>query len=143
MTSKSSLLYPLLGISTILTIWFIITLAKLFHPLLLPSPLETCSALIELITTGVILPDLILTTKRTILSLILGITLGVPLGICAGSFLKIYQSLEFIVEFLRSIPAQALLPLFLLFFGIGETTQIALACTVTSLIIFVHIVNEL
>ena len=40
---------------------------------------------------------------------------------------KVYMSLEIVVDFFRSIPVISLLPLFLVFFGIGNISKIAIA----------------
>jgi ABC-type nitrate/sulfonate/bicarbonate transport system permease component len=51
----------------------------------------------------------------------LGLAIGtaVPLGIAVGSNAWVYRSVRFIVDFIRPIPSIALLPLFILLFGIG------------------------
>lgn len=51
---------------------------------------------------------------------------------------KIYSSFEFAVEFFRSIPATALFPLFLLFFGIDNQSKIAIVAWAASLILVIN-----
>jgi len=60
---------------------------------------------------------------------------GLPLGLFLGRSEKTYQSFEFIIDFFRSTPATALFPLFLLIFGIGDESKIALAAFTAMLII--------
>lgn len=51
---------------------------------------------------------------------------------------RIYYSLEFVVEFFRSIPATALFPLFLLFFGIDDQSKIALTAWAAGLVLIIN-----
>ncbi len=44
-----------------------------------------------------------------------------------GSSDKLYRAVEFIIDFFRSTPASAMFPLFLVLFGVGEKTKIAVA----------------
>ena len=53
--------------------------------------------------------------------------IAVPIGGFFGSSEIIYQRVEFLIDFFRSTPASALFPLFLVIFGTGEKTKIAVA----------------
>ena len=50
-----------------------------------------------------------------------------PLGIALGSNERAYRSVEFVIDFFRSTPASALIPLFLLIFGISNINKVAIA----------------
>jgi NitT/TauT family transport system permease protein len=52
---------------------------------------------------------------------------GVPLGVLLGSNEKAYRSVEFLIEFFRSPPSSALIPLFLLIFGVSDINKVAIA----------------
>ncbi|NBQ80167.1 MAG: ABC transporter permease subunit, partial [Betaproteobacteria bacterium] len=52
---------------------------------------------------------------------------GMPLGILLGSNERAYRSVEFLIDFFRSTPASALIPLFLLIFGTSDINKIAIA----------------
>lgn len=69
--------------------------------------------------------DIVSTLARMFIGLSLAIILGVPLGLILGYYRKIYDLFEFIIDFLRSIPPPALFPLFMLVFGIGNSSKIA------------------
>lgn len=71
--------------------------------------------------------DLGATLLRTVYSFLIAVASGIPIGIVLGSNRVVYQSFEFAIDFFRSTPATALFPLFLLVFGIGEESKIALA----------------
>ena len=52
---------------------------------------------------------------------------GVPLGVLLGSNEKAYRSVEFLIDFFRSTPSSALIPLFLLIFGVSDINKVAIA----------------
>ena len=70
---------------------------------------------------------------------LLGGLIGVPLGILLGSNEKIYESIEFAIDFFRSTPASAMFPLFLVLFGVGEATKIAVAAFGAALAILFNV----
>ena len=55
------------------------------------------------------------------------VAIGVPLGVMLGSAEGAYRSVEFLIDFFRSTPSSALIPLFLLIFGITDINKIAIA----------------
>jgi NitT/TauT family transport system permease protein len=64
---------------------------------------------------------------RTFQAFLIAAVLGVPLGVGLGSSEPVYRSFEFLIDFFRSTPASALIPMFILFFGIGEFNKVAIA----------------
>jgi sulfonate transport system permease protein len=51
----------------------------------------------------------------------------VPLGVLLGSNDRAYRSVEFLIDFFRSTPSSALIPLFLLIFGVSDINKVAIA----------------
>ena len=50
-----------------------------------------------------------------------------PLGVLLGSTEKAYRSVEFLIDFFRSTPSSALIPLFLMIFGVSDINKVAIA----------------
>jgi ABC-type nitrate/sulfonate/bicarbonate transport system permease component len=96
-------------------------------PVLLPPPGETLAHLWGAFTGGSIYPDLWATIYRTLCAFGIAVALGVPLGVMLGSAESAYRSVEFLIDFFRSTPSSALIPLFLLIFGITDVNKIAIA----------------
>jgi NitT/TauT family transport system permease protein len=61
------------------------------------------------------------------IAVLLSVMAGVPLGLGVGSAPRLRASLEPPIDWMRSIPATALFPLMLLFFGLGAQSRIAIA----------------
>jgi NitT/TauT family transport system permease protein len=64
---------------------------------------------------------------RTLEAFLIAAVIGVPLGVVLGSNEKAYRSVEFLIDFFRSTPSSALIPLFLLIFGVSDINKVAIA----------------
>ncbi|MBV8851013.1 MAG: ABC transporter permease subunit [Methylobacteriaceae bacterium] len=62
-----------------------------------------------------------------------------PLGIVIGSSRRVYRQIEFLIDFFRSTPATALFPLFMIIFGLGNLSKIAVAAFSALLIILFNV----
>lgn len=127
--------YVIVGPAILLLLWFIVSLSGLVSSFFLPGPIETLQELARLVATGVIIPDIILTLGRVAVAFVLALVIGLPSGLVLGSSPKSYESLEFVIDFFRSIPATAVFPLFLLIFGITDSSKIAVAAFASVLVI--------
>jgi sulfonate transport system permease protein len=74
-----------------------------------------------------------------VLSFCIATAISVPLGVLLGSNEKIYEGIEFAIDFFRSTPASAMFPLFLVLFGVGEQTKIAVAAFGAALAILFNV----
>lgn len=113
--------FSFISVLIVLIIWGLASLVS--SPFLLPSPLAVGKAFFFMFGQGVGL-DLLFTLGRILTCLFLIILYGVPLGLILGYYPKIYRSLEFLIDFGRSVPPPMLFPLFILAFGIGEPSKI-------------------
>lgn len=130
-----AILAPLGGALGFILLWWAATALKLADPVLLPSPAETLAETIRGFSTGTLWDDLARTVLRTLQSFAIAALIGVPLGIALGAKERVYRAVEFVVDFFRSTPASALFPLFLILFGVGEGTKIAVAAFGAALVI--------
>jgi ABC-type nitrate/sulfonate/bicarbonate transport system permease component len=121
------LFLPLIGVLLLFLIWWLIAISGLINPVLLPTPLQTIGSLIATTFGGTMVQDFSATIFRTFQSFLIASLIGVPLGIVLGSSERIYRSVEFLIDFFRSTPASALIPMFILFFGVSDISKIAIA----------------
>lgn len=122
----------------IIIVWAIVSSLNIISPLFLPTPHQVFTKLIWLFIEKEIFLDILFTLYRTFLGFIIACLIGIPLGLLMGYSDKIYNLLEFIVEFFRSIPATAFFPLFLLFFGIGDQSKIAITAWAAALVLIIN-----
>lgn len=118
------------GSVLIICIWYIAHL--LIQSSIVPSPYDAFIALFRLLPKG-ILAHIMVSLYRICIALLISLVLGVPLGLWAGLDRKADSLFSPIVYILYPIPKVALLPIFMLLLGLGDSSKIVL---VTSIIIF-------
>jgi len=116
----------LVGPALLLYLWQVAYDWNLLNRSLLPSPADTALRLWQLIYTGDIGPDLAATLVRMLAGFMSASVIGMVLGLVIGGVRPLYQALEFTIDFFRSLPVTTLYPLFVLFFGIGHASKIAM-----------------
>jgi NitT/TauT family transport system permease protein len=118
---------PVLGPLALFILWDLVVRFGFIKAILLPSPLDTLNALVGGLAGGPLLLDFAVTVKRTLEAFAIAAVIGVPLGVLLGSNERAYRSVEFLIDFFRSTPSSALIPLFLLIFGVSDVNKIAIA----------------
>jgi sulfonate transport system permease protein len=120
-------LLPFLGPLALFIAWDLVVRAGLIKPILLPTPWATLGTLVTCLAGGPLLLDFGVTVLRTLQAFLIAAFVGVPLGVVLGSNEKAYRSVEFLIDFFRSTPSSALIPLFLLVFGVSDINKVAIA----------------
>lgn len=128
-------LVHLTGPAILIATWWVAYVFELVDKNLLPSPFATLYDTGINIATGDVMADFWFTLVRVFYAFIIAVIIGVPLGIVLGANNKVYRSVEFLIDFFRSTPATAMFPLFLLLFGLGDFSKIAVACFAAMLVI--------
>lgn len=118
---------PLLGPVLLFLVWQLAISTHLVKPVLLPAPGDTLVHMAQAFASGSIYHDLWATIYRTLCAFGIAVVIGVPLGVMLGSSEAAYRSVEFLIDFFRSTPSSALIPLFMLIFGITDLNKIAIA----------------
>lgn len=98
----------------------------LVSPETLPAPTEIIAAYAELIRTGELQSAIPTSLARALAGLLLGAGTGLVLGLFAGLWRVGEELFDAPLQMLRTIPFIAMIPLFIIWFGIGEQAKIAL-----------------
>lgn len=94
--------------------------------LLFPTPTRIYAEFEELLITGVLWDNLRISLVRAALGFLLGGGLGILAGLLVGLFRQAERALDPSLQMIRMIPHLAVTALFILWFGIGETSKILL-----------------
>ncbi len=130
----------LLFVAALVVVWAAVTALRLVDPIVLPSPASVARAVPRMLRER-LLSDIALTLGRVLGALAIACLFGIPLGLYLGYRKGIYQVIESPLHALRSIPASALFPLFLIIIGVGEKSIVALAAYPSLLVILVNAVS--
>jgi len=118
---------PFIGPVVLFIIWDLAVRLGFIKAILLPMPADTIGTLLSGLAGGPLLTDFAVTVWRTLQAFLIAAILGVPLGVLLGSNEKAYRSVEFLIDFFRSTPSSALIPLFLMIFGVSDVNKVAIA----------------
>lgn len=128
-----------MGPLALFAVWYLVNAAALVTPKLLPSPVATIGSIVTNLVGGGLAGDVVETLLRTLRAFVMATVFGVPLGIVIGASERIYRSVEFLVDFFRSTPATAMFPLFMIIFGLGDFSKIAVAAFSAWLIVLFNV----
>jgi len=128
----------LIGPLALILIWYMISTFKWVNPFFLPSPWNVFLELKALLLSSGVYTHIGKTIYRMFSGYLMAILFGIPLGVVVGYWERVYNSLEFVIEFFRGFPATSLFPLFMLAFGIGDAAKIAIVIFSCSLLITIN-----
>lgn len=110
---------------TLVILWQLSTNYGWVRQSVLPSPKGVWQSMIMLIEKGIFVDDFIASLRRIFVGFITGSIAGIVVGILIGIFPQFDTATKIIVAIFRPIPMIALIPFFILWTGIGETSKIA------------------
>jgi ABC-type nitrate/sulfonate/bicarbonate transport system permease component len=121
----------LLGVASVLTVlifWSLLAASGLVSPTRLPPPWEVLAALSYLgwhDGSSMLFTATLWSVGRLLVAGVLVIAIGIPIGIVMGAAPKVNAALSPLVDPFRSAPVVALLPILVMWLGIGESMKIA------------------
>ncbi len=126
MNGFKRMLPGLLAFAGAVCLWQAVSWSGLVNSGLFPPPAQVLGALAETAYSGELLADAISSFSRVFWGFLAGGLAGVGLGLLTGSLEPVWLTLGQLLHFLRNIPPIALVPLALVWFGIGETSKVFL-----------------
>nr|MEA2797406.1 sulfonate transport system permease protein [Phenylobacterium sp.] len=125
----------LLGPALLVLFWTIGSMSGFIDPRVLPAPWATVTTAADLLHQGRLQANLLISAWRAAQGLFFGVTAGVAVALIAGLSLSGGYVFDGLVQVKRAIPTLALIPLVILWFGIGETMKV----TVIAISVFIPI----
>ncbi|MFO1475198.1 MAG: ABC transporter permease, partial [Verrucomicrobiota bacterium] len=115
-----------LGFISLLSLWAWASHQPWVNPVFVPSPSRVWQTAWEFLHDGYLWPDVQISLYRVTAGFLLSAALAIPVGVFMGSFRVCEGLLQPLTEYVRYIPVPALIPLLMLFFGIGEMAKVML-----------------
>jgi sulfonate transport system permease protein len=110
----------------LVAVWQVLCSAGIVSPRTLASPAAVAAAAQELWASGELQANLAISLQRVAIGLLFGVTAGLVLAVVAGLFRVAEDVVDPTVQILRSVPALGLIPLVIIWFGVGETSKVFL-----------------
>jgi ABC-type nitrate/sulfonate/bicarbonate transport system permease component len=111
-------------IFVLLLVWELVSRSGLFNSALFPPPSRVLQALFDMTETGEIFFDLWASYVRLLLGLTIGALVGIGLGLLTGRFKLVADAVTPLIQLFRPLPPVAIIPLVIVWFGIGETAKV-------------------
>ena len=114
-----------LGVASLLIgviVWHVLS-TFVFNPFLIPPPLKVLRTAIPMISSGEIPMDVAISMTRILVGFITGSLAGIILGVLLGRVKLLHELLDPILELLRYLSPTAMIPIAVIWFGIGEMSK--------------------
>lgn len=116
----------LISFAVIMLVWWASTAFTSVSAVFLPSPRSVAETLARMAQDGSLLANTWKSTYRVFVGWLLSVALALPLGMLCATSRTCRAILQPVTEFMRYLPVVALVPLTLLYFGIGESQKYAI-----------------
>ncbi len=117
---------PLIAIAAFLALWEVAPKIGLVDEVFLPPFCTVAQAFADLVASGEMWTHVSASLSRSVSGFAIALAIAVPLGIAIAWYKPVADLLNPILELFRNTAALALLPVFVLILGIGETSKVAL-----------------
>jgi ABC-type nitrate/sulfonate/bicarbonate transport system permease component len=114
----------LIAIALFLLLWEVSARADMGRIALFPPPTKVFAALVELARSGDLLRDLLSSMGRALLGFVLGSVSGIVIGLLTGRIDLLDNYCSPIIQLFRPLPPVAIIPLVIVWFGIGEVSKV-------------------
>jgi NitT/TauT family transport system permease protein len=114
----------LLPFAVVIVAWHLLHTFQVVSPALLPSPRQVLDAGVRLFQRGVLTDHMIASTTRVLLGVIIGVGMAIPVGFALGWFPAVRRFMDPLINFFRALPPIALVPLVVVYVGIGENGRL-------------------
>nr|WP_307674883.1 ABC transporter permease [Streptomyces sp. V4I2] len=128
----------LLGPALILALWAAASAAGQLDPGAIPAPWTVLETGVHLWTDGTLPNDILTSLQRAGSGFAIGLTAGIALALAAGLSRTGEALIDGSVQLNRAIPTLGLIPLFILWLGIGETFKVAIIAIVVYIPIYLN-----
>ena len=109
-----------------------------FNPFLIPPPLVVLKTMVPMVENGEIFRHVAISLARVGVGFVLGCVLAVALGVVLGRVRLVNDLLDPIIELLRYLSPTAMIPIAVIWFGIGETSKYFLIFWGTFFIVLIN-----
>lgn len=108
----------------VVALWQLLHVTEVVAPNLLPSPLEVVRSGIRLYSRGELVTHVVTSTLRVLVGVVVGVTLAIPVGFALGWYSGLRKFFDPLLNFFRALPPIALVPLVVVYVGIGEAGRL-------------------
>ena len=133
---KRVLVLQLAAAVAVVGLWQGLVAAKLLDPFFVSRPTDIARRIATWIVDGTLVRHLFVTIEESLLGLVVGAVLGIGSGFALARSPLLGRVFDPYIKMLNAVPRVVLAPLFLLWFGLGIWSKVALAVTLVFFVMF-------
>lgn len=118
-----SKIIPFIGIVIVFCVWYVVSRIGVISTYVLPAPEKVFSGFLKMLYSGELLTDIAISFGRVVKGFGIAFVLAFALGMFRILVPATSKYYEYIVQFFRNVPPLSMIPLLILWCGIGETTK--------------------
>lgn len=135
---KRKFIYSCIPPVLLLVLWQLAASSGYWSTYLLPKPSMVAQSVLELSQNGDMIRHITISLERVLLGFALASIVAIPMAMLIGLWPRAYAVLNPTLEFFRHVPPLAILPLIILWLGIGEGSKLAIVFLATFYPIFLN-----
>ncbi|MDR1933450.1 MAG: ABC transporter permease [Spirochaetales bacterium] len=124
--------------AALFVLWWALSALKLVNAYLIPSPVKVFAAAAELLRSGELGRHLLVSLYRVWAGYAISTCLAFPAALLLHYSPRLKKLFHGILEFLRAVPPLAMIPLLILWLGIGEASKLAVIVLATFFPVFLN-----
>lgn len=132
---------PFIGIGVLLLIWYIVCRAELLSAYVLPPPSRVLQSFYKMLINGELWKDIYISFIRVMKGFSIAFVLAFLLGMVRALLPASERYYEYVVQFFRNVPPLSMIPLLILWCGIGETTKTVIIVLASFFPMYLNIVK--
>lgn len=115
-----------ISVAIVIGLWEFLSATGRVNALLLPTPVAVFQAAVMMTQNGTLPIDTAVSLGRVLVGFLAALVIAVPLGVLMGLSRVVYDAINPLIEVVRPVPPIAIIPIAMLWFGIGESSKIFL-----------------
>ena len=132
---------PVLGIAVLLVLWYGVCRAGIFSAYVLPPPAKVLNSFFKMLQTGELWRDVWISFLRVMKGFSIAFVRAFLLGMVRALLPSAGGYYEYVVQFFRNVPPLSMIPLLILWCGIGETTKTVIIVLASFFPMYLNIVK--
>jgi NitT/TauT family transport system permease protein/taurine transport system permease protein len=136
-TLAREIAFGAIGLGSVVLVWHLMV-GPIFNPALVPTPFATVARAWGMLASGELFQHIGISLKRVLIGYVIGCVAGVLLGALIGRVRVARELTDPVLELIRPISPVAMVPLALLWFGIGEMSKYFIIVYATLIIVLLN-----
>ena len=129
------------GLVILILLWFVVCETEIFNAYVLPPPQKVLKTLWKMFLNGELFRDIRISLQRVLQGFFIAFVLAFVLGTVSSLLPGVREYYEWLIQFLRNVPPLSMIPLLILWCGIGETTKIVIIILASFFPMYLNIVK--